>query len=111
MCKDIIFSFNDIKATQAAAFLIKLHGQVLPQLFGSPQKCFTSAIAALYKALAIRSQGDGFVSMKYGPVLTKIYDYVKPKGGFESSDYWSKYIATVSASNKLNKKNRCGSKG
>ncbi|MEQ9371633.1 MAG: Panacea domain-containing protein [Coleofasciculus chthonoplastes F3-SA18-01] len=103
MSGDIVFSFNDIKTTQAAAFLIKLHGQPSMSYLGLLKMLYISDRRSLqYSGYPIT--GDSFVSMKYGPVLTRIYDYVKPNGGFTSSEYWSEYIATVPAPHDPNKK-------
>jgi uncharacterized phage-associated protein len=96
MAEDIIFSFNDVKATQAAAFLIKRHGQPSISYLGLLKMLYISDRKSLERN-GYPITGDQFVSMKYGPVLTQIYDYVKPQGGHSYSEYWSEYIATVSA--------------
>lgn len=103
MLGDIVFAFNDIKSTHAAAFLLKLHGQPAMSYLGLLKLLYISDRESL-KNGGYPITGDKFVSMKYGPVLSHIYDYVKPDGGFASSKYWSEYIATVSAKNKPQKK-------
>lgn len=99
MSEKIIFNFNDKKTTQAAAFLLKLHG-----LNGRSAMSYLGLLKLLYisdrvslKELGYPITGDSFVAMKYGPVLSHVYDYVKPNSGFESSEYWSKHIVTISA--------------
>ena len=96
MSENIVFNFNDIKTTQAAAFFIKRHGQPSLSYLGLLKMLYISDRRAL-ESTDYPITGDGFVSMKYGPVLTQVYDYVKSHGGFESSDYWADYIATVPA--------------
>ncbi|WP_072620416.1 Panacea domain-containing protein [Spirulina major] len=103
MSHDIIFSFNDIKATQAAAFLVKLHGQPSMSYLGLLKMLYVSDRRSL-ESSGYPITGDEFVSMKYGPVLTRIYDYVKPQGGRVFSDYWSSYIATVASPRNPQKK-------
>lgn len=96
MSENIAFNFNDIKTTQAAAFFIKRHGQPSLSYLGLLKMLYISDRRAL-ESSGYPITGDGFVSMKYGPVLTQVYDYVKPNGGFAKSEYWAEYIATVAA--------------
>ncbi|MDB9495539.1 Panacea domain-containing protein [Spirulina major CS-329] len=103
MIEDIVFSFNDVKATQAAAFFIKRQGQPSISYLGLLKMLYISDRTSLERN-GYPITGDQFVSMKYGPVLTRIYDYVKPQGGRSHSEYWSEYIATVSAPHNPEKK-------
>ncbi|NER25666.1 MAG: SocA family protein [Symploca sp. SIO1B1] len=103
MSENIVFNFNDIKTTQAAAFFIKLHGQPPLSYLGLLKMLYISDRHSL-ESIGYPITGDGFVSMKYGPVLTQVYDYVKPNGGMRSSEYWSNYIATVASPKKPDKK-------
>lgn len=103
MVEDIIFNFRDVKTTQAAAFLIKRHGQPSLSYLGLLKMLYISDRRSLQSS-GYPITGDGFVSMKYGPVLTRVYDYVKPNAGFVNSPYWSEYIATVASPRNPQKK-------
>lgn len=103
MSQDIIFSFDPVKTTQAAALLLKLHGQPAMSYLGLLKMLYISDRRSLAQN-GYPITGDSFVSMKYGPVLSKIYDFVKPNGGFASSDYWADHIATVAHRRKPNKR-------
>jgi uncharacterized phage-associated protein len=69
------FVFNEGKAAQAAAYVVKLNGGQMNVL---------SLIKILYladrKSLVVRGRpitGDQMVSMPHGPVLSRIYDEIK----------------------------------
>lgn len=82
-------SFNQTKATQAAALFLRLEGGQMP---------YMKLLKLLYLAdrEAIRQRcspvsGDCFVSMEHGPVLSHVYDLIK--GQEADSVYWDKAIA------------------
>ena len=85
--------FDHVKATQAAAFMLRLAG--------SPLK-YVALIKLLYKTdrKAIRELGipittDEYVSMKHGPVTSKIYDLIKSSASGKHPTYWSKHIQRI----------------
>jgi uncharacterized phage-associated protein len=84
------FPFNPLKAAQAAAYLVRLHGG---QMDGY------ALIKILYladrKSLAERGRpitGDAMVSMPLGPVLSRIYDEVKSPAEIQNQ-FWKDYLA------------------
>jgi uncharacterized phage-associated protein len=103
----LCFQFHPKKATQAAAYFLKVHGG---------QMYYLGLIKLLYMADRLAFErfnwpitGDVYFSMKYGPVLSEVYSYIQrqvklkndhvnreiqdPKNnGFE---YWSHYINRV----------------
>lgn len=82
------FVFNDAKATQAAAFLLKENGGSMDTY------CFIKMIY-LADREAMRKwaepiTGDEGCSMKLGPVLSKIYDLTKGK---ELAKNWNAHLS------------------
>lgn len=82
--------FDEVKATQAAAAFLRL----------APSKSlnFMALIKLLYMAdrEAIRRLGlpittDHYVSMKHGPVASRLYDRMKPQDG-AAPTFWSSHI-------------------
>lgn len=87
----IQFTFKPQKAVQAAAFLLKLHGKPMRYLL---------LLKMLYIADRISLQrieqpitGDNYTSMKYGPVLSNVYDLIKGKLAEDASSIWSEFIS------------------
>lgn len=85
--KAIRFQFDERKAADAAAFLIQLHGGKLNHM---------KLIKLLYVAERTSLDrfgrpivGDRYVSMKWGPVVSKIYDLIKGEDEFPA---WSVLI-------------------
>jgi uncharacterized phage-associated protein len=101
---EIVFSFDDVKATQAAAYLLKLHGEADAMSYLGLLKLLYIADRRSLEKRGYPITGDNFVAMKYGPVLSHIYDYVKPNGGYASSDYWNCYIETIATTRAFHKK-------
>ena len=84
--QSIEFKFNEEKATQAALYLLsKSNGnmesiRLIKLLYLADKK------ALLDSGRSITT--DKFVSMKYGPVVSQVYDHIKnPDNG-----YWSQHI-------------------
>lgn len=86
------FFFNENKAAQAAAYLVRLNGG---------QMNVMSLIKILYladrRALVLRGRpitGDEMVSMPHGPVLSRIYDEIKWGAGEEGQGRrpWYDYL-------------------
>jgi uncharacterized phage-associated protein len=84
------FPFDEEKTTQAAAYLLKLNGGTLPYIV---------LIKLLYLAdremLAKHGRpitGDKLVSMKHGPVLSRVLDLVSNGPDDSSPSSWFRYI-------------------
>ena len=84
-------AFDEVKATQTAAFLLKMSGGTAKHL---------ALIKLLYKLdrEALRRWGipvttDKYVSMKYGPVTSRIYNLIKESAvpSFHPT-FWSTHI-------------------
>jgi uncharacterized phage-associated protein len=91
----IQFRFHPEKAVEAAAILLKLHGK--------PMK-YLALLKMLYIADRIALQrieqpitGDHYVSMKYGPVLSGVYDLIKGQPVDDALPLWSEYISPRNA--------------
>ena len=88
--------FDEVKATQAAAFFLRLAGRPLG---------YMALIKLLYKAdrEALRRWGlpittDRYVSMKYGPVTSNIYDRIKESANSNvAATIWSEHIQRTPA--------------
>ncbi|WP_071192121.1 Panacea domain-containing protein [Trichormus sp. NMC-1] len=87
----IQFRFHPEKAVEAAAILLKLHGKPIKYL---------ALLKMLYIADRIALQrieqpitGDHYVSMKYGPVLSGVYDLIKGQPVDDALPLWSEYIS------------------
>lgn len=87
----IQFRFQPKKAVQAAAMLLKLHGKPMNYL---------GLLKMLYIADRIALQrmdwpitGDRYVSMKYGPVLSGVYDLIKGQPVEDALPIWSQFIS------------------
>jgi uncharacterized phage-associated protein len=83
-------TFDEVKATQTAASLLRLAGGRLQYL---------ALIKMLYMLdrEALKRWGfpvttDHYVSMKLGPVTSEIYDLVKVKGEPAHPSFWSSHI-------------------
>jgi uncharacterized phage-associated protein len=84
----IRFRFDERKAAAAAAYLLKLHGGKLNHM---------KLIKLLYVAERTSLDrfgrpivGDRYVSMKHGPVLSRVYNFIKDEAGTPS--VWSVLI-------------------
>ena len=88
----IQFPFHPKKAVEAAAVLLKLHRK--------PMK-YLGLVKMLYRAdrLALERMdypitGDNYVSMDYGPVLSRVYDLIKGKPIDNALPIWSEFTSS-----------------
>jgi uncharacterized phage-associated protein len=87
----IQFTFHPEKAVQASAILLKFKGKRMKYL--SLLKMLYIADRVALEQLEMPITGDCYVSMKYGPVLSQVYDLIKGKLAGESSSLWSEFIS------------------
>jgi uncharacterized phage-associated protein len=85
------FRFHSKKAVEASALLLKLHGKPMKYL-GLLKMLYISDRIALER-MEQSITGDDFVSMKYGTVLSGIYDLIKNKEVDDTLPLWQKFIA------------------
>ncbi|SRR5579883_197874 len=90
----IYFKFNPEKAVEAAAEFLKLRGKRPMKYLGLIKQLYTADRIA-FERLDQPITGDSYVSMKYGPVLSNVYDLIKGLGDESDRDIWSKYIKTL----------------
>lgn len=83
------FFFNQRKAAQAAAYLVKLHGGQI-NLMALLKLLYLADRTALVQT-GYTITGDHMVSMPHGPVLSCIYD--SAKWGKTEDDPWYEYIS------------------
>jgi uncharacterized phage-associated protein len=84
------FPFNEKKATQAAAFLLKRHGRSLNYMLLIKLLYYADREALLRRGTPIT--GDQMVSMDYGPVLSNLLGLVR--NPHRPSDAWRNHIET-----------------
>jgi uncharacterized phage-associated protein len=87
----IQFRFHPEKAVEAAALLLKLHGQPMKYL-GLLKMLYIADRIALER-MEQPITGDHYVSMNYGPVLSGVYDLLKGKSVDNALPLWSKFIS------------------
>ena len=89
----IRFKFSEIKATQAAAFLLKANGGKMNYM-----KLIKLLYLADREALSRWERpitGDSYVSMDNGPVLSKVLDKINSgKNPAGEKSYWHDYISS-----------------
>ncbi|MFN9176893.1 MAG: Panacea domain-containing protein, partial [Dolichospermum sp.] len=78
-------------AVEAAAILMKLHGKPMKYL-GLLKMLYIADRIALER-IEQPITGDHYVSMKYGPVLSGVYDLIKGKPIDDALPLWSEYIS------------------
>jgi uncharacterized phage-associated protein len=83
------FPFNERKAAQAAAFLLKRHNGTLHYLLLIKLLYYADRQALLEKGRPIT--GDQMVSMDKGPVLSKTYDLIRSTGNVGRD--WHEYVS------------------
>lgn len=88
----IQFQFHLEKAVEAAAILLKLHGKPMKYL-GLLKMLYIADRIALER-MDQPITGDHYVSMKYGPVLSSVYDLIKGNPMDDALPLWSKFIST-----------------
>jgi uncharacterized phage-associated protein len=87
----IQFRFHPEKAVEAAAILLKLHGKPIKYL-GLLKMLYIADRIALQR-MEQPITGDHYVSMKWGPVLSCVYDLIKGQPVDEALPLWSKFIS------------------
>ena len=88
----IVFVFEEKKATQMAAFFLKLHKKEMKYL--GLLKLMYMADRKSLQEFDQPITGDVYISMTYGPVLSKVYDLIKNNKIAKGEYYWWKYIET-----------------
>src|SRR3989304_9016507 len=87
----INFKFNEIKTTQAAAFLLKKNNNKM-----SYMKLIKLLYLADREALSLWERtitGDSFFSMDNGPILSKTLNKINEGKMPRHESYWHKYIS------------------
>lgn len=85
----IQFRFNEVKATQAAAYLLKKSGNQMKYL--GLIKLLYLADRENLRGMERPITGDKYVSMKNGPVLSAVKNLITEEDA--DRDYWGKYIS------------------
>jgi len=86
------FNYDSLKTVQAAALFLKLNNKSMK---------YIRLIKLLYladrTALDLMDEtitGDKYISMKYGPVLSKVYDLINHGPERDAENPWFKYISS-----------------
>ncbi len=88
---DIEFRFHPEKAVEAAAVLLKLHGEPMKYLGLLKMLYIADRIALNQMEQPIT--GDHYVSMDYGPVLSGVYDLIKGNSSGQTLQLWARFIS------------------
>ncbi len=88
----IKFRFEPEKAVQAAAMLLKLHDRKPMNYLGLLKMLYIADRIALERT-DWPITGDRYVSMKYGPVLSGVYDLIKGHEIENALPIWSQFIS------------------
>lgn len=88
----IQFKFNLEKTVEAVALLLKLHGGTMRYL--ALLKMLYMADRIALERIEQPISGDIYVSMKFGPVLSRVYDLIKGKEVGGAINFWSKHISS-----------------
>ena len=83
--------FNEAKATQAAAHLLKLRGGKMSYLKLIKLLYFVDREALLRWGRPVTT--DRYVSMSHGPVVSRIYDLVSDEPDPKRHTVWHRYIS------------------
>ena len=86
----IEFVFNEKRAAQAAAYLLRLHGG--PMEYLKLIKLLYLADRRVLIETGLPITGDRMVSMDHGPVLSGIYDLIK--GEWSGDGSWRAYVGS-----------------
>jgi uncharacterized phage-associated protein len=84
------YEFDEIKATQASAYLIKKYGGTLNYLKLMKMLYIANRQSLLECGSPIVP--DSFVSMKYGPVLSNLYDKINLSSSKTESSFWNEHL-------------------
>jgi uncharacterized phage-associated protein len=82
--------FNEAKATQAAALMLKLRGSSMSYLKLIKLLYLADREALLRWGRPVTT--DSYVSMDNGPVVSRIYNLIREEPEDEASAVWRKYI-------------------
>jgi uncharacterized phage-associated protein len=85
----IRFKFDEEKTTQAAAYLLKKHGSRMKYL--ALLKLLYLADREALKEIETPITGDRYISMKNGPVLSRVKDLITEEE--VTRPYWEQYIS------------------
>jgi len=86
----VTFRFHPQKAVEAAAMFLKLHGKPMKHL-GLLKMLYIADRIALER-MDQPITGDCAYSMKFGPVLSGVYDLIKGQNVNDALPLWSEYI-------------------
>ncbi|MDZ8138842.1 MAG: Panacea domain-containing protein [Nostoc sp. DedQUE04] len=89
---EIRFKFHPEKAVEVACLFLKLHGK--PMSYLGLLKLLYMADRIALERLEQPITGDRYVSMNYGPVLSRVYDLIKGLDVPGAKDLWSRYISS-----------------
>jgi uncharacterized phage-associated protein len=87
----IQYQFHPEKAVEAAAMFLKLHEK--PMHYLGLLKLLYMADRIALERIEEPITGDYYVSMKYGPVLSGVYDLIKRQPVEDALPVWSKFIS------------------
>ena len=87
----ITFKLHPQKAVEAAAMFLKLHGKPMKYL-GLLKMLYIADRIALER-MEQPITGDSAYSMKFGPVLSGVYDLIKGKSVDEALPVWKTFIS------------------
>ena len=90
MSEPISFTFQLEKTIQASALLLKLKGGRMKYLGLLKMLYIADRIA--FERLEMPITGDCYFSMKYGPVLSQVYDLIKGETKDINSVIWAKFL-------------------
>jgi uncharacterized phage-associated protein len=85
------FPFRDLKTVQAAAYLLKRAGGELNYM--TLIKLLYLADREMLLARGLPITGDRAVSMKYGPVLSRVLEFINEGGEPNNPSAWFEYIS------------------
>ncbi len=87
----IQYHFHPEKAVEAAAMFLKLHEK--PMYYLGLLKLLYMADRIALERIEQPITGDRYVSMKFGPVLSGVYDLIKGQPVEDALPIWSKFIS------------------
>lgn len=90
----ISLRFNPEKAVEATAEFLKLRGENPMKYLGLIKLLYTADRIA-FQRLEESITGDSYVAMKYGPVLSNVYDLIKGTGSETDKSIWNEHISTL----------------
>jgi uncharacterized phage-associated protein len=86
----IEYQLHPMKAVEAAAMFLRLHGK--PMQYMGLLKLLYMADRIALERMEQPITGDSYFSMKFGPVLSSIYDLIKGKQVNEALPVWNRFI-------------------